>query len=69
MLDTSLAWARRAPRYVVGWEPGVRGTLTGRRPDGFVRPLSTPAMARVPATPGKNDCTIAADSSAPRPSA
>ena len=39
--------ARAAPRgSVVGCVPAVAGTLTGRRPLGFTRPLSTPAIAR-----------------------
>ena len=41
-------WERRpsgAVRYVPGCDPGVRGTLTGSRPDGFTTPVSTWASA------------------------
>ena len=48
---------------------GRAGTLTGRRPLGFTRPLSTPAIAPVPSSPAKNVCTIAAASSGAEPSA
>ncbi len=43
--------------------------LTGSRPLGFTRPLSTPAIAGLPSSPAKNACTIAAASSTARPSA
>ncbi len=43
--------------------------LTGSRPLGFTRPLSTPAIAGPPSSPGKKVCTIAAASVAARPSA
>ena len=36
--------------------------LTGSRPLGLTRPLSTPAIAGAPSSPGKNVCTIAAAS-------
>ena len=59
-----VARARAAPRgRSTAARPGSRGTLTGRRPLGFTRPLSTPAIAPVPSSPAKNVCTIAAATS------
>ena len=43
--------------------------LTGSRPLGFTRPLSTPAIAVAPSSPGKKVCTMAAASVAAAPSA
>ena len=41
-------------RYEYGCAPAERGRLTGSRPDGLIRPESTPATAPAPSSPGKN---------------
>src|SRR5215467_394433 len=49
--------AFRDRRYVDGCAAGDRGTSTGSLPLGATRPVSTPAMACPPSSPGKNACT------------
>ncbi|GAA2884443.1 hypothetical protein GCM10020220_088340 [Nonomuraea rubra] len=52
-----------------GLMAGEAGIWTGSRPDGFTRPLSTPASAAPPSTPGRNAWIAAATRSLYGPSA
>src|SRR2546423_14910852 len=61
-------WASGAARYVEGWLDPTPGKPTGSRPAGLTRPLSTPATAPAPSSPGKKPHTVAASRSIWRPS-
>ena len=43
-----------------GCAPAERGMVTGSRPEGLTSPESTRAIALPPSSPGKNDCSTAA---------